>query len=104
MPYAICYLHGIWHHQRARGCLIALVGQHSVLTLNYIILAKTRKICGVLYIDTSYNPQNLRNIIKKVAKISIVQVIHYRTCLSKQPYFATFFDILIYATNFTGLG
>ena len=79
--------------KRARGCLIALVGQHSVLTLNYIILAKTRKICGVLYIDTSYNPQNLRNIIKKVAKISIVQVIYYRTCLSKQPYFATYFDI-----------
>ena len=41
---------------------------------------------------TSFNPQNLRNIIKKVVKISITQIIinYYRTCLSKQPYFAIF--------------
>ena len=44
------------------------------------------------YHDTSFNPQNLRNIIKKVAKISITQINYYQTCLSKQPYFA-FFDI-----------
>ena len=28
-----------------------------------------------IYIYTSLNPQNLRNIIKKVAKISIIQIL-----------------------------
>ena len=46
-----------------------------------------------IYYTTSFNPQNLRNIIKKVAKISITQINYYRTCLSKQPYFASFFLI-----------
>ena len=27
------------------------------------------------YLNTSFNPQNLRNIIKKVAKISIIQIL-----------------------------
>ena len=44
---------------------------------------------------TSFNPQNLRNIIKKVAKINITQINYYRTCLSKQQYFSMYF---------TGLG
>ena len=41
-------------------------------------------------LHTRFNPHNLRNTIKKVAKISITQINYYRTCLSKQPYFPIF--------------
>ena len=33
-----------------------------------------------IHISTSFNPQNLRNIIKKVAKISITQIIIELVC------------------------
>ena len=43
------------------------------------------------YSSTSFNPQNLRNIIKKVAKISITQIIIELVCQNKR--ILLFFDI-----------
>ena len=42
---------------------------------------------------TSLNPQNLRNIIKKVAKISITQIIILSNLSVKTTVFCYFFDI-----------
>ena len=50
-------------------------------------------------IYTSFNPQNLRNIIKKVAKISITQIIIELACQNNR--ILLFFW---YPTNFTDLG
>ena len=43
-------------------------------------MVKTLLFIYVYYIYTSFNPQNLRNIIKKVAKISITQIIIELVC------------------------
>ena len=42
---------------------------------------------------TSFNPQNLRNTIKKVAKISINQIIIIELVCQSNRIFAIFFDI-----------
>ena len=52
-----------------------------------------------LLLSTSFNPQNLRNIIRKAAKISINQIIIELVCQSNR--ILLFFW---YPTNFTGLG
>ena len=50
-----------------------------------------------ILLSTSFNPQNLRNIIKKVAKISIAQIIIELVCQNNR--ILLFFW---YPTNFTG--
>ena len=45
-----------------------------------------------IYIYTSFNPQNLRNTIKKVAKVSITQIIIIELVCQK-TIFCYFFDI-----------
>ena len=52
-------------------------------------------IISTLYI-TSLNPQNLRNIIKKVAKISIIQILMSNLCVTTIVFcyfFCSFLDI-----------
>ena len=51
------------------------------------------------YNYTSFNPQNLRNIIKKVAKISITQIIIELVYQNNRILL-----LFWYPTNFTGLG
>ena len=51
---------------------------------------------------TSLNPQNLRNIIKKVAKISIIQILMSNLSV-KTMYFAFFLQLFRYPTNFARL-
>ena len=62
----------------------------AVLILHTLCLEGNYKEVVTQLSSTSFNPQNLRNIIKKVAKISITQINYYRTCLSKQQYFSMY--------------
>ena len=57
-------------------CDIYIVYIFHILYLYY----DTVFIFYALYTHTSFNPQNLRNIIKKVAKISITQIIIELVC------------------------
>ena len=57
-------------------------------------------ICNIYY--TSLNPQNLRNIIKKVAKISIIQILMPNLSV-KTTVFCYFLQLFRYPTNFTRL-
>ena len=62
------------------------------------------KLIPVNYITTSFNPQNLRNIIKKVAKISIIQILLLMSNLSvKITVFCYFLQLFRYPTNFARL-
>ena len=56
---------------------------------------------AMLY-HTSLNPQNLRNIIKKVAKISIIQILMSNLSV-KTTVFCFFLQLLRYLTNFARL-
>ena len=51
------------------------------------------------YAQTSLNPQNLRNIIKKVAKISIIQKVMSNLSV-KITAFCYFLQLFRYPTNF----
>ena len=51
---------------------------------------------------TSFNPQNLQNIIKKVAKISIIQILMPNLSV-KTTVFCYFLQLLRCPTNFTRL-
>ena len=64
----------------ARYCDSTIILQQE--NNNYII-SKCNSTIGIDYYNysnTSSNPQNLRNIIKKVAKISITQIIIELVC------------------------
>ena len=58
--------------------------------------------CGLKYINTSLNPQNLRNIIKKIAKISIIQILMSNLSV-KTTVFCYFLQLFRYPTNFARL-
>ena len=59
---------------------------------------------NLYYKMTSLNPQNLRNIIKKVAKISIIQILLLMSNLSvKTTVFSYFLQLFRYPTNFAPL-
>ena len=58
-----------------------------------------KNIINAYYILLALTPQNLRNIIKKVAKIGITQIIMELVC--QNNCILLFFW---YLTNFTGLG
>ena len=55
-----------------------------------------------LYKHTSLNPQNLRSIIKKVAKISIIQILMWNLSV-KATVFCYFLQLFRYPTNFARL-
>ena len=54
------------------------------------------------YKRTSLNPQNLRNIIKRVAKISIIQILMSNLSV-KTTVFCYFLQLFRYPTNFARL-
>ena len=62
------------------------------------MIMKTSTLFNLYNIDllqlhlTSFNPQNLRNIIKKVAKISIIQILMSNLSV-KTTVFCSFLDI-----------
>ena len=56
---------------------------HRIIIIKLLIISKCNSTIGIDYYNysnTSFNPQNLRNIIKKVAKISITQIIIELVC------------------------
>ena len=55
-----------------------------------------------LYYVTSLNPQNLRNIIKKVAKTNIIQKLMSKLSV-KTTVFCYFLQLFRYPTNFARL-
>ena len=68
----------------------------------YIII-HTQNYESILH-NTSLNPQNLRNIIKKVAKISIIQILLLMSNLSvKTTVLRYFLQLYRYPTNFARL-
>ena len=66
-----------------------------------IICAINSEVIIIITI-TSLNPQNLRNIIKKFAKISIIQILMSNLYV-KTTVFCYFLQLFRYPTNFTRL-
>ena len=72
--------------------------ERHVSCLRDIILIMRVKCFG----PARVNPQNLRNIIKKVAKISIIQILMSNFSV-KTTVFCYFLQLFIYPTNFARL-
>ena len=70
--------------------IIQLCGRKKGMLYITVSKKKTKMQISILYI-TSFNPQNLRNFIKKVAKISITQNIIELICQNNR--ILLFFDI-----------
>ena len=77
---------------------------HLLLTPLVVVYQTLLVLTSFMLYLTSLNPQNLRNIIKKVAKISIIQINIELIRLSvKTTVFCYFLQLFKYPTNFARL-
>ena len=70
-------MHIIFVRKRYYEALFTTIEEfiYSILSIYYIYLYIYLYIFIAFYLYTSFNPQNLRNIVKKVAKISIIKLL-----------------------------